>query len=60
MVDLSLVAGENRNINYLDYLHVKVKLTKVGTKFSERKDGKNRILALFLKGGQVSKNTAKM
>ena len=27
-----MVAGENRHGNYLDYLHVKVKLTKEGTK----------------------------
>lgn len=45
MADLSVVAGEKSN--YLDYLHVKAKLTKDGTKFSERKDGiKNEILII--------------
>lgn len=53
MVDLSMVAGENININYLDYLHVKAKLTKEN--FSKRKDEKNRIIISFLKGGSSIK-----
>ena len=31
MEDLSVVVGESRNTNSLDYLHVKAKQTKDGT-----------------------------
>lgn len=61
MEDLSVVPGQNRNINYLNYLHVKAKLVKRWNKNFLRERMKIEYqLSQFLGCSQVSRHTVKI